>query len=179
MGKTMFSGSLTFEKGFVAVPIAGASFTGFYVWKILSEDDAREPYLPNCNSNWPKMRYAEVLLMFAEAANEVDGPTSEVYDAINRIRHRSDILMPDLPAGYSKEQMRSKIRQERRIELSFEGFRYDDLKRWKIAEEKLHNKTMFEGGNPQRFEKKNYHWPIPQAEINKSNGILIQNPDYN
>ncbi len=176
MAKTMFIGTVTFEKGYQYKPM-GASLTDYYFWKIISEDEARAPNSNSYNSNWPKMRYAEVLLMYAEAANEVDGPTNEVYDALNQIRSRSDILMPDLPAGYTKEQMRSKIRQERRIELSFEGFRYDDLKRWKIAVEKL-NFPASEGIVPHSFEKKNYHWPIPQDQIDKSNGILVQNPDY-
>lgn len=176
LSKTMFSGTVTFEKGY-SYPPKGESLTGYYFWKIISENDAVDPYANNNSSDWPKMRYAEVLLLHAEATNEVDGPTAEVYSAINQIRSRSDVNMPDLPTGYTKEQMRNKIRQERRIELSFEGFRYDDLKRWKIAEEKL-NFSSEEGVTPHSFEKKNYHWPIPQAEIDKSRGILIQNPDY-
>lgn len=173
---TMFSGTAIFEKGYTYTP-KGESLTGYYLWKIISENDALDPYANNNSSDWPKMRYAEVLLMYAEAANEVDGPTADVYNAINQIRNRSDVNMPDLPAGYTKEQMRNKIRQERRIELSFEGFRYDDLKRWKIAEEKL-NFSAEEGVTPHSFEKKNYHWPIPQGEIDKSKGVLVQNPDY-
>ena len=115
--------------------------------------------------------------MYAEAANEIDGPTQEVHNAINQIRSRADIQMPNLPSNLTKDQMRQAIRKERRIELAFEGFRYDDVKRWRIAEERL-NMSQVEGVASRSFEKKNYHWPIPQSEIDKSNGVLVQNPDY-
>jgi hypothetical protein len=123
------------------------------------------------------MRYAEVLLMHAEAVNELDGPTEEVYNAINPIRARTGVEMPPLASGLTKDQMRQAIRKERRIELAFEGFRYDDVKRWKIAEERL-TMDASEGFINRSFEKRNYHWPLPQSEVNKSNGILLQNPDY-
>jgi hypothetical protein len=128
-------------------------------------------------SDWPLMRFAEVLLMYAEAANEVDGPTAQVYDAINRIRARADIQMPALPVGLSKNEMRDAIRHERRIELAFEGFRYDDVKRWKIAEDVL---NIAPDGSiyGKSFEKKNYHFPLPQSEIDKNYGVLEQNPGY-
>jgi hypothetical protein len=115
--------------------------------------------------------------MYAEAANEVDGPTPEVYNAINEIRSRADVDMPGLPAGLTKEQMRSSIRHERRVELAFEGFRYDDLKRWQIAEQVL-TMPASESIVAKTFLKKNYHLPLPQSEIDKNHGILVQNPDY-
>ena len=176
MAKTMFTGTCTFEGGFTHKP-AGATFTGYYFWKIISEDDAKDSRSNNWSSNWPLMRYAEVLLMYAEAANEVDGPTEAVQSSLNQIRARGDVQMPPVPTNLTKDQMRNKIRRERRIELAFEGFRYNDLKRWKIAEERL-NMTAEEAVIPRSFEKRNYHFPIPQTEINKSNGILTQNPDY-
>jgi hypothetical protein len=117
-----------------------------------------------------------VLLMHAETVNELDGPTEEVYNAINSIRARKGVEMPPL-SGLTKDQMRQAIRKERRIELAFEGFRYDDVKRWKIAEERL-NMDASEGVVNRTFEKRNYHWPLPQSEVDKSNGILLQNPDY-
>ena len=176
MAKTMCTDVCTFEGGFTHKP-AGASFTGYYFWKIISEDDAKDPRSNNWSSNWPLMRYAEVLLMYAEAANEVDGPTEMVQSALNQIRARGDIQMPPVPTNLTKEQMRDKIRRERRIELAFEGFRYNDLKRWKIAEKRL-NMSAEEAIIPRTFEKRNYRFPIPQSEIDKSRGVLIQNPDY-
>lgn len=107
----------------------------------------------------------------------MNGPTQKAYDAINRIRKRAE--MPPLPQGLDQVQMREKIRHERRIELAFEGHRYFDLKRWHIIEEIMNN---FEEPTlplyKSVFEKRFYLWPIPQSEIDKNNGVLIQNPDY-
>ncbi|HEX5153171.1 MAG TPA: RagB/SusD family nutrient uptake outer membrane protein [Parafilimonas sp.] len=89
----------------------------------------------NITAYVPIMRYAEVLLDHAEAVNEVSGPTMAVYNDINAIRARAK--MPPLPPGLSQSQMRDRIRHERRIELAFEGFRYFDIKRWRIAEQVL------------------------------------------
>jgi hypothetical protein len=72
--------------------------------------------------------------------------------------------------------MRQRVRHERRIELAFEGLRYYDLKRWRIAEEVLNN--VEDGVIPYNFEERFYLWPIPQSEIDKSDGTLTQNPDY-
>ncbi|MDR2627350.1 MAG: RagB/SusD family nutrient uptake outer membrane protein [Dysgonamonadaceae bacterium] len=175
MKQTVFTEIVTFENGFSNS--AGPAITGFSFWKIVTGTNALDMYTPNLNSDWPLMRYAEVLLMHAEAVNELDGPTEEVYNAINSIRARTGVDMPPLASGLTKDQMRQTIRKERRIELAFEGFRYDDVKRWKIAEERL-NMEASEGVVNRTFEKRNYHWPLPQAEVDKSNGILLQNPDY-
>jgi hypothetical protein len=175
MSQTLYTESVTFENGFTAY--SGPTLTGFGFWKIVTGTNAVDIYTKNLNSDWPLMRYAEVLLMHAEVVNELDGPVEEVYSAINQIRGRTGVEMPSLKSGLNKEQMRQAIRKERRIELAFEGFRYDDVKRWKIAEERL-NMDASEGVVNRTFEKKNYHWPLPQSEVDKSNGILLQNPDY-
>jgi hypothetical protein len=176
MRQTVYTDVITFENGFVYIPpVKPLSGYGFY--KIVTGTNAVDESTNNLSSDWPAMRYAEVLLSFAEAVNEIDGPTSEVYNAINQIRARVGVALPPLPSGLTKDQMRQAIRKERRVELAFEGFRYDDLKRWRIAEERL-NMDASEGVINRTFERKNYHWPIPQSEIDKSNGILLQNPDY-
>jgi hypothetical protein len=125
------------------------------------------------NGKVPLMRYAEVLLSHAEALNEVSGPTPEVYTAINLVRKRAQ--MPILPVGLNKIQMRVAIRYERRVELAFEGFRYDDIKRWRIAPQVING--VFDSQVTRRFEEKNYVWPIPEAEV-RMNPSLEQNPDY-
>ena len=91
-------------------------------------------YSTKSEQDWVLIRYAEVLLNFAEAANEDVGPTAEVYDAINAVRGRPGVDMPPIPLGLTKEQMRERIWNERRVELAFEGVRYRDIRRWKIAE---------------------------------------------
>jgi hypothetical protein len=78
----------------------------------------------------PIFRYAEILLNYAEAANEFEGPTGNVYSAVEQIRVRAGLNPYQLPAGLSKEQMREVIRNERQIELAFEGHRFWDVRRW-------------------------------------------------
>jgi len=85
--------------------------------------------VPAMGTNVILMRYAEVLLGYAEAKNEATGPDQSVYTAINTVRSRAGL--PNLPGGLSKEQMRAKIHKERRTELSFEHIYYFDCLRWK------------------------------------------------
>lgn len=150
------------------------------------------------------MRYGEMLLTYAEAKNEAEGPSVEVYDAIDLLRDRAQMIrlskaMPNL----SKEQMRKEIRNERRIELAFEGMRWADIRRWKIGEEVmvnaigLDNSLLKEGQYPgdgkgeskdwkyeeividqrQFNPQRDYLWPIPQNEMD-ANENMAQNPNY-
>ncbi|MDP4214415.1 MAG: RagB/SusD family nutrient uptake outer membrane protein [Bacteroidota bacterium] len=176
MAKTMFTGTVTFENGFTSNEFTQTT-TGYNFYKDIEGTDAQNIYNNLNGSDWPAMRYAEVLLMYAEAANEVDGPSAAVYDAIDQIRNRADILMPPLAPGLSQSQMRTAIRHERRVELAFEGFRYDDLKRWKIAPQAL-TLPASESIRSKSFMDKNYHLPLPQSEIDINQGVLVQNPDY-
>lgn len=138
-------------------------------------------------------RYAEVLLNYAEAQNEAVGPDESVYNAINKVRDRSDL--PGLTLGMTQEEMRNAVRQERRVELAFEQKRLMDLIRWKTAEVNLNRNLLGMridnvGGNwvysvvpaaggQRKFDaNKNYVLPIPQSAIDK-NSRLIQNPNYN
>ena len=121
------------------------------------------------------LRYADVLLMYAEAQNEVSGPDATVYSAINDVRER--VHMPDIETGLDQDQMREVIRHERRVELALEGLRYYDIKRWKIAHE-IMPKVNDVGGNTIVFENpKNYTWPIQETELDL-NPKLIQNTYY-
>lgn len=167
--------------GDIKQPITQVLPTGYGLKKFVTRDKTQYPigYNTRSDQDWVHFRYAEILLIIAEAENEVNGPTQKAYDAINRIRARKGIEMPPLPTGLNQVQMREKIRHERRIELAFEGHRYFDLKRWRIIGEVMNNfdeptlplyKSVFED----RF----YLWPIPQSEIDKNNGILVQNPNY-
>jgi hypothetical protein len=135
-------------------------------------------------------RYAEVLLNYAEAQNEFNGPDQTVYDAINPLRERAGL--PDLPIGLDKDQMRERIRHERRIELAFEGKRFYDIRRWRIADslfkQPLYGMKITGTGGNLTYEKvtvrkvtfdaaKNYLLPIPQDAIDQ-NPKLTQNPGY-
>lgn len=134
-------------------------------------------YATRSEQDWVLIRYAEVLLNFAEAENEVNGATAQVYEAINAIRERPGIDMPPIPAGLTKDQMRDRIWNERRVELAFEGHRYRDIRRWKIAETYIPSLIEPSGLNRVFDPSKHYLWPFPQSEID-ANENLAQNPNY-
>jgi hypothetical protein len=109
--------------------------------------------------NWPIYRYAEVLLMFAEAENEASGPTPGAYAAINLVRERAKL--PDLPPGLSQDQFRAAVHQERSWELAFESKRLFDLKRWGEFYAPLKNDPVAQGA----IQPFMVFLPIPQHEI--------------
>ncbi|OKL41861.1 RagB/SusD family nutrient uptake outer membrane protein [Pontibacter flavimaris] len=121
-------------------------------------------------------RYAEVLLIAAEALNEANGgPTAEAYEYINEVRRRAGYT-EDL-AGLSQEEFRAAVREERRVELAFEWKRWYDLKRWDMVPEAFTGPDSFEPqANAQEFHKL---LPIPQAELSRNKNLLPQNPGYN
>ena len=133
-------------------------------------------------SNKIYIRLADVLLWKAEAYNET-GNYSQAILIINSIRNRArtsvavDGTLPpagtlaDRPASVDKVQIKGWLMHERRVELGFESQRFNDLKRWGIAKAVL---TAL-GKN---FQDRNYLYPIPQSEIDKSGGIITQNPGY-
>lgn len=148
------------------------------------------------DQNWPELRYAEILLNYAEAMNEASGsPDQSVYNAVERIRQRAGLDPYQLPSGLTKDQMRETIQHERYIELAFEQKRYWDLRRWKIMRQVMDGKTFTamyiykesDGSyryDPQplkngacRFDEHMYFMPIPQSEMNK-NPNLEQNPGW-
>ncbi len=160
--------------------------TGYLMGK--GNDETNKDYYGATGSdqNWIELKYAEVLLNYAEAQNEATtSPDQSVYDAIEKIRQRADLSPYQMPAGLTRDQMREKIRHERYIELSFEQKRYWDLRRWKTAKEVLDGKKFgamyitkqdidthtYErkpvDGVPCVFQDKMYFLPIPQSEIEK------------
>jgi hypothetical protein len=144
--------------------------------------------------NYIYFRYAEVLLNYAEAQNEANGPTAEVYQYINQVRAR--VGMPGLPAGLSKTDMRTRIQNERGVEFAFEDIRWWDIMRWKkgpeLVSQTLTAMNVVKNGTGftysvvpveaayQRspFQDRQYLYPIPLTEINKSKGVLLQNPGW-
>lgn len=148
--------------------------TGYGVLKYLYPANLPFGYSTMSQQNAVVFRLGEILLMYAEAQNELNGPDATVYKAMKDLRGR--VNMPEYPAAMSKETMRERIRHERRIELAFEGLRYYDLRRWHIAGPVLNN--VKDGIVAYHFEDKYYQWPLPQSEIDKSNGVLAQNPAY-
>ncbi|NVM67294.1 hypothetical protein FHW88_005615 [Mucilaginibacter sp. SG538B] len=175
------------------------SNTAYYFKKRLNPDR-----IPNGNrsdgQNYIYFRYAEVLLNYAEAQNEAVGPDGSVYSAVNKIRVRGGL--PTLETSYggqtlTKEQMRTVIRRERRVELCFENKRWYDLVRWRLAEDvltkdfhgmKITNTAPVNNSgvwkyevvplnHPHAFTPKMYLNPIPQPVIDQ-NPKIKQNPNY-
>lgn len=138
-------------------------------------------------TNFIYIRYAEVLLTFAEARNEnLPVPDSEVYDAVNKIRQRPSVALPPLPENLSKDEMREAIRLERRLELAFEGMHLFDTRSYKTTEKDV-TKPVY-GVNAKgesilietrKFNPgRDYLWAIPLEEIDLAQGSLIQNPGW-
>lgn len=129
------------------------------------------------------IRYADVLLMYAEAKNEAEGPSDAVLNAVNKVRLRSGIV--SLPGGLSKEELRLHIWKERFRELMAEGHLYFDVKRWRTAHTNdpifglNHDILDFRGEKlyTKVFKEKDYLWPIPAQEI-ELNPNLTQNPEW-
>jgi hypothetical protein len=169
-----------------------SSKTGYYLKKFLNDAlPIQNPWDVAGTQPWIYLRYAEVLLNYAEAQNEVAGPDASVYDAINLIRQRAD--MPDLPAGLDQDSMRDAIRRERQVELAFEEHRFYDVRRWMIAmdteNEPAYGVSITKSGSTltyqkvvaldgRKFEEKHYWLPIPRAEIQSSGDRLDQSPHY-
>ena len=126
--------------------------------------------------NFPVYRYADVLLMYAEALNEwKKGPTTEAYEAVNEIRRRAGV---DEIENYDYQKFKLFIQDERARELCYEGHRRFDLVRWGILVEtvKKISKEINSRGDEYVDERHNL-CPIPETEIIK-NGNLEQNPGY-
>lgn len=154
------------------------SLTGFGVLRFIQPfTQDQNPGKLKVGPDFNLMRYAHVLLMLAEAENELNGPTPKAYEAINQIRVRAG--QPELPKGLSKEEFRKKARNEWRYETVLEGWRYFHLKQWNelknvpaiVAKEPLYTVSA-------KFEDRFMFWPIPQVEIDKANGVLVQDPAY-
>ncbi len=160
--------------------------------------DFRNRFLP-MYLNWNLFRYADLLLMYAEARNEASGPDESVYEVVDQIRTRAGMPPVDRQQYADQAGLRKLIRNERRIELAGEGLRYDDIIRWKIADQVLNiqlkslDLSQWEdapkdaNGNSLLIEKnvqarifdpaKHYVWPIPQVAIDQATK-LVQHPEW-
>ena len=145
-----------------------------YVKKYLQPQYGSIPFNANdSDMNFPVLRYADLLLMYAEALNEVNGPNAVAYDAVNRVRRRAygvTNASVDLPANLSKADFALAVENERRWELAFEGHRWFDLVRTGRALPVMTGKG---------FQMKPFHvlFPIPQSEID-INPKITQNAGY-
>lgn len=176
----------------------GPTTTGYYARKMCDENISANSSF-NTERGWPLLRYAEVLLSYAEAINET-GQTALAYPKLIEIRRRAGIIpgadnLYGLKANMTLEEMRAVIQNERRIELMNEDHRWNDIRRWKIAVavnngfNKAINITRIgtTGSNytyqvvntirAHVFNPQQYLMPIPQSEIAKM-PAMVQNPGY-
>ena len=168
----------------------GRSTTGYYLRKLVDEDHSFKT-IQASTQPWTELRLAEVILNHAEACYRSGDPAS-ANDDIERIRARVDLPYTDKTG----EELMAAIRQERKVEMAFEGHYYWDMKRWELAESaftgiRLHGLKIEQdaaGGylytyvevddQDRNFPAKMYRCPIPQAELN-NNGLINQYPEWN
>jgi len=187
--ETFFDGA--FGPGVNDTYSTGAHMTGYYLRKFLNQNEDTNPIIFQDNradQNWILIRYAEILLNYAEAQLAL-GNENTARDYINMVRVRAN--QPDLPASVTGAALQERYVNERTIELAFEEHHYFDIRRWKLAPE-LHAATIYkmeienDNGNfvysvgemEERVWNDAYYFlPIPQDEIDK-NENLTQNEGY-
>ena len=157
-------------------PIANADVVAKYFNKKAYTDPAlRAQYTKG--GYWVNIRlirYSDVVLMAAEAACETgDKTNAKRYLEMVRSRARgtNGNILPEVTTD-DQNELREAIRHERRVELGMEFDRFYDLVRWGIAKEVLH------AAGKTGYQDKHALLPLPQDEIDKSNGVLVQNPNY-
>ena len=167
--------------------VSKSTRTGYYMKKLLRQDINLDPNVNSKQNHYTaRIRYTELYLDYAEAANEAYGPTGgsgfSAYDVIKAIRQRAGIKDENGEDPYlesiknDKDKMRELIRNERRIELCFEGFRFWDLRRWKLditEEAKGVSITNVGAGKKyetisvekRNFKENGYYGPVPYDQI--------------
>jgi hypothetical protein len=189
-----FSNAVSGKKDIVNYSITGYTVKKMHSLKnVQTENNVSVEYFP-----FPVLRLADLYLMYAEARNEADGPSEEVYSYLDLIRERAGLKgVKESWLSYSnqpgkpdtKNGLREIIHQERSIELAFEGKRFWDIRRWKEIDV-LNDQPRgwnTNGGNTEDFYKvmmvaqepveatvKDYFWPIRESDITV-NTNLIQN----
>jgi hypothetical protein len=186
-GATIYSRIGTSNDGLNA--ISTSTRTGFYLRKLLREDVNVNPASTNTQRHYvPYIRYTELFLAYAEAANEAWGPDGKgthnfsARDVIGAIRKRAGITQPDnyLSSISSAAEMRKLIHNERRLELCFEGFRFWDLRRWKenLVEPAKgvsinNNAYTISAVESRQYADYMYYGPLPYNDVLKED--LLQN----
>lgn len=146
-----------------------------------------DSYMPKDQADWanniPILRYTDVLMMYAEASNELGYvPNGEAFTILNSVRARAGLkalTSSDLP---NKESFKSAIIKERRVEFAFEGLRWMDLLRWNLATNIKNLQFAQKEQGAGRYKMNDFQklWPIPFVEVSTYNdpAIMPQNPGY-
>lgn len=167
------------------IGLQNSTSTGFWMNKYLDPKDKTASH----TLDFMIIRYAEVLLNYAESLVELDDITNpDIAIYLNDIRRRAGMPDIDLLKYNSQAALREFIRRERQSELAFEGVRYFDIRRWEIANDVM-NGQVYGAVNPSTSQPVNvevrsfspdrdFWWPVPQIEI-LANPNMTQNPGYN
>ncbi len=172
-------------------PGGSTTSTGYYVRKYFDPNHEAGMAI---STNLMLIRYADVLLMYAEAKHELGEFSETVWDeTIALLRQRAGFTDPaalNYPSGFNDKQMRDEIRNERRVELALEGLRIFDIRRWETAEDVLNGYAHGAQFGPDDIDdgylrvnlrnfdpSKHYLWPIPRDE-RLINPNLSQNPGW-
>ena len=156
-----------------------------YRWGATWKDEHTNFVYSNCPNNILVLRFADVLLMYAEAKNELNELDETVWnETVRPIRTRAGFTAEsalEFP-GKDQEKLRAVIRYERRAEFVGEGYYYNDLRRWREAEN-VNNGPIRKFNNDvilvRSFEpSRDYWWPVPQGEIDLNRNLLPNNPNY-
>jgi starch-binding outer membrane protein, SusD/RagB family len=181
----------SWNSGLDGKPLPNASKTGYYLRKYVQES-LNITQNNTAAHSWIFFRYPEIYLNYAEALNEWSPGNADIKIYYDRVRNRTGVAMPPLPAGLSQSAVRDKIRNERRVELAFEEHRFWDVRRWMLGTTVFNaplrgvNITLtapstftyvpFTVEN-RVFQPKMYLYPIPQTDLNIS-PLLVQNPQW-
>ncbi|MCE7043858.1 RagB/SusD family nutrient uptake outer membrane protein [Dyadobacter sp. CY312] len=149
---------------------------GYFIYKHF--DVVAQTSSANSDLNWPVIRYADVLLVYAEASNEVGGPTAKAYSAVNAIRTRAQL--PAL-ASLSKDQLREAVWKERWHELCFENITWFDMvrlrKAFNVTTKKFDNYVGHKFSYGPVVGERELLFPIPTVEL-RNNANLIPTKGY-
>lgn len=148
---------------------------GYFIYKYF--DSTANLSTASSGMNWPVLRYADVLLMYAEASNEVDGPTQDAYNAVNAIRQRAEL---SAVSGLTKDQLREAVWKERWYELCFENITWFDMvrlrKAFNVTTKQFDNYIAHQFSYGPVLKDRELLFPIPTSEV--LNGKLNQNIGY-
>lgn len=204
-GSTLYTSTNLPQEGLPANPIKRGtnsySMTGYYLRKLI--DPTKRGGTPNryapyegADQNLIVLRYAEILLTYAEAKNEYSGPDASVLAALNKVRNRGGL---ESISSLSQAELREAIRRERHIELCFENKRYFDIMRWRQGPEIIGRDVygmdvtyeMVDGKPVARYNRvllvqkegsfqapKNYLMPVPDAVTGRNPNLLPNNEGW-
>ncbi|WP_198293553.1 RagB/SusD family nutrient uptake outer membrane protein [Algoriphagus resistens] len=148
----------------------------YYIYKHF--DELAQTSTTSSGMNWPILRFAEVLLIHAEASNEANGPNNEAYAAVNKVRERAEL--PAL-SGLSKDDLREAIWREKFHELSYENKTWFDMVRirkgFNVKTREFEDYVGHQFVYGPTLKERELLFPIPTAEI-RNNKNLVQNAGY-